>query len=75
MVIHSGRDGRPLPSDLRGRVQFGEAIVFPVRWGENTYARAAAVFQGVLGDVNDRVARTPQDRLLVAMRTELQRYQ
>eukprot|EP00969_Alexandrium_andersonii_P266500 11778539-Alexandrium_andersonii.AAC.1 len=29
MVIHSDRDGRPLPGDSRGRMLHGEALVFP----------------------------------------------
>eukprot|EP00969_Alexandrium_andersonii_P265980 11755823-Alexandrium_andersonii.AAC.1 len=42
MVIHSDWDGRPLPGDSRGRMLHGEGPVFPVWWGESTYARAAA---------------------------------
>eukprot|EP00969_Alexandrium_andersonii_P248064 10962647-Alexandrium_andersonii.AAC.1 len=53
----------------------GEALVSPAWWDEATYARAAAVFQDVLGDVHYCVAHTSVDRLLPHMQAEVQRYQ
>eukprot|EP00969_Alexandrium_andersonii_P343807 15196804-Alexandrium_andersonii.AAC.1 len=63
MVIHSDRDGRPLPDEQRGRVIYGEGLIFPIWWDESTFVRAVSVFQDVTADVDFLVAGVPQDRL------------
>eukprot|EP00969_Alexandrium_andersonii_P125992 5570347-Alexandrium_andersonii.AAC.1 len=67
-------DGRPLLDAQRGHVTHGGALIFPVWWGEYTYARAVAVFRGVIEDVNFPVSCVPQDRLLDTTQAELRRY-